>query len=152
MTRSLPRFPRRLGDLATNKKVYPTFLRTIAGHEATFVPPMMALFEHFDWKRIGIVSDKSAVTRGIHDALSVAAKVKGVAIEVEARTFIASSSTCILRLAPPPAFHVCSSTYVNPFFLPSVLMFVCFPVVLSHSYRPPSPLLGLGPLILLSYL
>ena len=127
MTRSFPRFPRRLGELATNKKVYPTFMRAIAGHEATFVPAFMSLFEHFDWKRIGIVSEKAAVTRGIHDALSVAAKVKGVAIAVEARKFIASSSsTCILRLLPRPAFHVCSSTHFLPFFLPSVLMFVYF--------------------------
>ena len=59
-------------------------MRAIAGHEATFVPAFMSLFEHFDWKRIGIVSEKSAVPRGIHDALSADARRKGVALAVEA--------------------------------------------------------------------
>ena len=81
----LTRSARRLGDLATNKKDYPTFLRAIAGHEATFVPAFMSIFKHFDWKRIGVVSEKSAVPRGIHDALSVDAQLKGVDLAVEAR-------------------------------------------------------------------
>ena len=72
-----------LGALGTDKSVYPTFLRAIAGHEATFVPPIMALFEHFNWKRIGIVSEMSAVPRGIHHALSAEADRKGVVLEVE---------------------------------------------------------------------
>ena len=84
LTRSA-RPARRLGELATNKKDYPTFLRAIAGHEATFVPAFMSIFKHFDWKRIGVVSEKSAVPRGIHDALSADAQLKGVDLAVEAR-------------------------------------------------------------------
>ena len=59
-------------------------MRAIAGHEATFVPAFMALFEHFDWKHIAIVSEKSAVPRGIHDALSADARRRGVTLVVEA--------------------------------------------------------------------
>ena len=44
----------------------------------------MALLDHFNWKRIGIISEKSAVPRGIHDALSVDTLRKGIAIAVEA--------------------------------------------------------------------
>ena len=99
------RSARRLGDLATNKKDYPSFLRAIAGHEATVVPPIMALLEHFDWKRIGIISEKSAVPRGIHDALSIDAQLKGVDLAVEARLeackVTLSVCSALLTLHPP---------------------------------------------------
>ena len=47
------------------------------------MPPIMALFEHFKWKRIGIVSEMSAVPRGIHHALSAEADRNEVVLEVE---------------------------------------------------------------------
>jgi hypothetical protein len=44
----------------------------------------MALLEHFDWKRIGIISEKSAVPRGIHDALSEDTLRKNIDVTVQA--------------------------------------------------------------------
>ena len=44
----------------------------------------MALLDHFNWKRIGIISEKSAVPRGIHDALSEEARRQNIDIIVQA--------------------------------------------------------------------
>ena len=65
----------------------------------------MALLEHFDWKRIGIISEKSAVPRGIHDALSEDTLRKNIDVTVQACK-VQLTCTRIGVCSAPPTLHL----------------------------------------------
>ena len=63
----------------------------------------MALLEHFNWKRIGIISEKSAVPRGIHDALSEDTLRKNIDITVQAcKVQLTCTRIGVLVCSAPP--------------------------------------------------
>jgi hypothetical protein len=66
----------------------------------------MALLEHFNWKRIGIISEKSAVPRGIHDALSEDTLRKNIDITVQACKVQLTCTRIGVCSAPPITLHL----------------------------------------------